>query len=82
MGGRRNSFKQIQGPQNRTHGPMESMKWEDIIFDEKQVVCTVVMRGGMISIRAKDYTDFILAKSVLKGRTKHPIVRDLDSKET
>lgn len=66
----------IQGNQNRTDGPMEYMKWENLIFDEKQVVCTVVMKSGTISLRTKDYIDFVLAKSVLKRRTKHPIVRD------
>lgn len=72
----------IQGDQNRTHGPMDYMIYQNIIFDETGISCTVVLKGGQISLRTKDYTDFILARSALKGRTKHPIVRDLEENET
>jgi hypothetical protein len=66
----------IQGPQNRTHGAQEYMKWQNIIFDTTGVSCTILVKPECISIRTRDYTDFILARSAIKGRTKLPIIRD------
>jgi hypothetical protein len=67
----------IQGPQNRTHGPRQYMALQDIIFDETGVSCTVVLKGGIVSIRTKDYADYILARAALKGRTSSRIIRDV-----
>lgn len=77
MGGLRHNFKQVQGARNRAYGPLPYMMFQDIIFDETGVTCTVILKGGQISLRTKDYADYILAKKALKGRTSHPIMRDV-----
>lgn len=56
---------------------MEYMKWENIIFDETGVTATVILKGGQISLRTKNYADYILAKNALKDKTSHPIMRDV-----
>lgn len=67
----------IQGPQNRTHGPRQYMALQDIIFDEAGVSCSVFVKPGIVSIRTKDYADYVLARAALKGRTSSQIIRDV-----
>lgn len=56
---------------------MEYMKWQNLIFDETGVNCTCLVKDGIISIRTRDYPDFILAKAALKNKTKLLIIRDV-----
>ncbi len=73
---------QIQGNVNNSNGQRLYMELENLIFDHAGVQCTVYVRTpGHISIRTKDYADFLIAKSVIKGRTSKEILRDFETLE-
>lgn len=76
MGGvHKKNCKQAQWGANRaTHA---YMVYQDLIFDEAGVSCTVVLKNGFISIRTRDLAEYYLAKSVLKKRCSTPIMRDV-----
>ncbi len=72
---------QIQGNVNNSTGQRLYHELENRIFDEAGVQSTVVVKNGHISIRTKDYADFLIARSVIKGRTSKEIWRDFETLE-
>jgi hypothetical protein len=50
---------------------------EDLIRDTCGVACTIRVKPNEISIRTKDYTDFVLARAAIKGRTSKAIRQDV-----
>jgi hypothetical protein len=57
------------------HGADMYKQFQDLIFADSGVECSVVVGSHCISIRTKDYADYVIAKSVIKGRTGLDIVR-------
>lgn len=51
--------------------------FEEDILRTTGVRCSVLVKPECVSIRAADYTDFVLAKGAISGKTGLPIVRDL-----
>ncbi len=73
---------QIQGNVNNSTGQRLYMELENLIFDHAGVQCTVFVRTpGHISIRTKDYADFLIARSVIKDRVSKEIYRDFQTLE-
>ncbi len=73
---------QIQGNVNNSTGQRLYHELENWIFDTTRVSCTVFVRTpGHISIRTKDYVDFLLARDAIKGRTSKEIYRDFQTLE-
>ncbi len=54
---------------------------QELIFDKSGVVCTAMIKDRIISLRTKDYADFLIARSVIKGRTSKEILRDFETLE-
>lgn len=74
----RKSFKQIQGISHSSFNQYEQL--QDLIWLEKKVRCTVVVTPDHVSIKTavpgnEGYSDFLLAKLAIKGRTCKPIIR-------
>lgn len=79
---RRESAKSIQGPSTNFQGDREYLRLQNLVEDECGVRCTIVVRPHCVSVRTVDYTDFVLARSILiKRGTSKPVVRDLEAKE-
>jgi hypothetical protein len=70
----RAQFKQPQGPIGHFEDREEHERLQDAVRLASGVVVTIVCKSNEISVRAKDYTDFIMAKSVIKQRSGLPIV--------
>lgn len=65
-----------QGAFTRGTGDRMYQQLQQIILDETGVSCTVLVTPHYVSIRAKDYPDYVLARKAIKGRVSVPIVRD------
>ncbi len=73
---------QIQVNVNNSTGQRLYMELENLIFDHAGVSCTVFVRTpGHISIRTRDYRDFVVARSVIKDRVSKEIYRDFQTLE-
>jgi hypothetical protein len=59
-------------------GEEEYMHWQNLIEDKAGVKCTVVVKGGCISIRTKDYADYVMARAVIRQGTSKEISRDIE----
>jgi hypothetical protein len=68
---------QIQGPVNHGMGERKYQQLESLIFDKTGVICTILVKPGTVSIRARDYADYLLAKAAIKGQVSVSITRDL-----
>lgn len=69
---------QYQGPSTKYQGVQEHQQLENLIEDKAGVRCFVEVQGGSLKIRVKSYTDYVLARSVIKGRTSLRILWDKD----
>lgn len=49
---------------------------QDIISEDAKVDCSVFVYADRISIRAKSYADFVLARKAIIGRVTLPIIFD------
>ncbi len=75
-------YNRRQQQVNNSTGQRLYHELENLIFDHAGVQCTVFVRTpGHISIRTKDYADFLIAKSVIKGRVSKEILRDFQTLE-
>lgn len=72
------SRNQIQGDRYHFQGVGEHQQLENLIEDKAGVRCFVEVQGGSLKIRTKSYTDYVLARSVIKGRTSLVILWDKD----
>lgn len=59
----------------RSAGEMEYQRFQQSILDKTGVLCTVMIRAGIVSIRTENYIDFILARSAVRGMTSLDIIR-------
>ena len=77
----RYTAKNIQGPRILTFNDYQGM--EDVVKELTGVSVTIKCFPSRISIRANSYADYLMARSVLKGRTSKEIHYDvLGKKET
>lgn len=66
---------QNQGPtSNKVFNAYEEL--QDLIRRETGVVCSVLVTPKVVSIRTKNYSDFILARKVIRGRVSVEIIWD------
>ena len=49
---------------------------ENIIFDTHRIDVSLKVFPDRISIRSKDYGEYCLAKSAIRGMVSKPVVRD------
>lgn len=64
-----------QGAFTRSDGSREYERLQQTILDKTRVVCTVLVRAGIVSIRTESLADFYLAKSAIKDMASGEIIR-------
>ena len=70
-------MKNTQAIQCVNYRRMEYEEYQDLVRDKAGVTVAIKVFHDRISIRAKDYTEYVLARSVLRQRCSKPIVMDV-----
>ena len=73
--GSRNQI-QNKGFHNKVFNEYEEL--QDLIRKEAGINCSIKVKPNCVSIRTKDYPDFVIAKSIIKGRVSKEVVRDCE----
>lgn len=64
-----------QGAFTRSNGEREYQQLQQAILDKTGVLCTIVVKAGIVSIRTENLGDFYLAKAAIKGMASGEIIR-------
>lgn len=65
-----------QGPHcNKVFNAYEQL--QQTILDKTGVVCTILVKPGIVSIRTESLADFYLAKAAIKGMASGEIIRSI-----
>jgi len=72
-----NNTRSIQPVNHRRQYLYESL--QEAVLEQAGVNCRIVVNGDSISIRTKDYTDYCLAKTIVKQRTGKEVKRDQET---
>jgi hypothetical protein len=72
ISGRKNAAQVFQGNHDRSTRARDVL--QDAIFANSGVHCDVKVEPDRVTIRTKEYADFLLAKKAIKDRTTVEIV--------
>lgn len=72
------SKNQIKEKSAKYYGDEEYMKWQELVREHAGVNVTIKCSPSRISVRSESYADYVLARSVLAGRTSKEVYRDIE----